>query len=231
MANPRHWQALSRLPRWARFNVAASRARDQMWIVHSLSPHNDLKAEGLRRQLIEHAQDPSRLMRAGGKGKAHAVAVRTRSHETPFGRRLSRHSRSGKSALSASISSSKETANGWPSSATGIAIIGSKNSRKTWIASPFSSAWAGFSRASAARNFCAIPSALKPVVEKLQLLEISPETAKPDSARKGTPSHGLVDRVVSHAEELRAAWSAPQEPSAARQREPRHVFRNEYSAN
>src|SRR5216683_3133012 len=47
-----------------RFNVAASRARDQMWIVHSLSPNNDLKPDDLRRQLIEHAQDPSRLMRA-----------------------------------------------------------------------------------------------------------------------------------------------------------------------
>jgi very-short-patch-repair endonuclease len=47
-----------------RFNVAASRAKDQMWIVHSLSPNNDLKADDLRRQLIEHAEDPTRLMRA-----------------------------------------------------------------------------------------------------------------------------------------------------------------------
>src|SRR5260370_977603 len=47
-----------------RFNVAASRARDQMWIVHSLSPHNDLNADDLRRLLIEHSPDPTRLMRA-----------------------------------------------------------------------------------------------------------------------------------------------------------------------
>src|SRR5947209_1878809 len=47
-----------------RFNVAASRARDHMWVVHSLNASNDLKAEDLRRLLIEHAQDPSRLMRA-----------------------------------------------------------------------------------------------------------------------------------------------------------------------
>src|SRR5258705_5711063 len=47
-----------------RFNVAASRARDQMWIVHSLNVHSDLKADDLRRQLIEHAEDPGRLMRA-----------------------------------------------------------------------------------------------------------------------------------------------------------------------
>jgi hypothetical protein len=73
--------------------------------------------------------------------------------------------------------------------------------------------------------------ALKPVLEKLQLLEISPAAAKPDSVRKGTGSPGLIDRVVSRAEELRAAWSAPQESGAARPREPRHVLRNEYSAN
>jgi very-short-patch-repair endonuclease len=47
-----------------RFNVAASRARDQMWIVHSLDPRLDLKPGDLRRQLIEHAYDPGHLMRA-----------------------------------------------------------------------------------------------------------------------------------------------------------------------
>src|SRR5271169_853220 len=42
-----------------RFNVAASRARDQMWIVHSLDPETDLKAGDYRRRLIEHAIDPA----------------------------------------------------------------------------------------------------------------------------------------------------------------------------
>ena len=40
-----------------RFNVAASRARDQMWVCHSLDP-NRLKAEDLRRRLILHARNP-----------------------------------------------------------------------------------------------------------------------------------------------------------------------------
>ena len=38
-----------------RFNVAASRAEDQMWVVYSLDPKTDLKDEDLRRRLIEHA--------------------------------------------------------------------------------------------------------------------------------------------------------------------------------
>jgi very-short-patch-repair endonuclease len=42
-----------------RYNVAASRARDQMWVVYSLDPAVDLKSEDLRRRLIEHALDPN----------------------------------------------------------------------------------------------------------------------------------------------------------------------------
>ena len=42
------------------FNVAASRARDQLWLVHSLEPGRDLKAGDLRLRLIEH------VVHAGG---------------------------------------------------------------------------------------------------------------------------------------------------------------------
>jgi very-short-patch-repair endonuclease len=41
-----------------RCNVAASRAKDQMWVVYSLDPVVDLKPGDFRRQLIEHAIDP-----------------------------------------------------------------------------------------------------------------------------------------------------------------------------
>ena len=44
-----------------RFNVAASRAKNQMWVVHSLNPSTDLKAGDLRKRLIEHARDPQAL--------------------------------------------------------------------------------------------------------------------------------------------------------------------------
>jgi very-short-patch-repair endonuclease len=42
-----------------RFNVAASRARDQMWVIHSLNHEIDLKPGDYRRRLIEHAIDPN----------------------------------------------------------------------------------------------------------------------------------------------------------------------------
>ena len=43
------------------FNVAASRARDQLWVVHSLNPSRDLKAGDLRQRLIAHAENPAVL--------------------------------------------------------------------------------------------------------------------------------------------------------------------------
>lgn len=41
-----------------RFNVAASRARDQLWVVHSLDIETDLKDGDLRLRLIKYALDP-----------------------------------------------------------------------------------------------------------------------------------------------------------------------------
>jgi very-short-patch-repair endonuclease len=46
-----------------RYNVAVSRARNQLWVVHSLDPEVHLKAGDLRRRLIEHARDPHALLR------------------------------------------------------------------------------------------------------------------------------------------------------------------------
>ncbi len=41
-----------------RYNVAASRAKDQMWVVYSLNPETDLKPEDIRLRLIKYAQNP-----------------------------------------------------------------------------------------------------------------------------------------------------------------------------
>lgn len=42
-----------------RYNVAASRGRDQLWVVHSLDAANDLKPDDLRKKLIDYAVNPS----------------------------------------------------------------------------------------------------------------------------------------------------------------------------
>jgi len=63
-----------------RFNVAASRAKDQLWLVHSLDPNRDLQPTDLRRRLIEHVRDPGAWRRA-----EQDVTART---ESPFERRV-----------------------------------------------------------------------------------------------------------------------------------------------
>jgi very-short-patch-repair endonuclease len=47
-----------------RFNVAASRAQNQLWVVHSLWPAVDLQPGDLRRRLIEYAQNRQARARA-----------------------------------------------------------------------------------------------------------------------------------------------------------------------
>ncbi|MDH4246060.1 MAG: DUF559 domain-containing protein, partial [Nitrospira sp.] len=47
-----------------RYNVAVSRARNQLWIVHSLDPDTHLKDGDLRRRLIQHARDPQAILQA-----------------------------------------------------------------------------------------------------------------------------------------------------------------------
>ena len=47
-----------------RYNVAASRARDQLWVVHSFDPDRHLKANDIRLRLLQHVKDPWSTVRA-----------------------------------------------------------------------------------------------------------------------------------------------------------------------
>jgi very-short-patch-repair endonuclease/cellulose biosynthesis protein BcsQ len=50
-----------------RFNVATSRARDQLWVVYSLDPDVDLKPNDIRRRLIQYASNQESRQRAPGQ--------------------------------------------------------------------------------------------------------------------------------------------------------------------
>ena len=58
-----------------RYNVAASRAKDQLWLVHSLDPGRDLKVGDLRRRLIEHIREPGAVEAAIEAAQARADSV------------------------------------------------------------------------------------------------------------------------------------------------------------
>jgi very-short-patch-repair endonuclease/DNA polymerase III delta prime subunit len=49
-----------------RYNVAASRAQDQLWVVHSMDRQAHLSPHDLRRRLLDHAHDPAASMDTAG---------------------------------------------------------------------------------------------------------------------------------------------------------------------
>ncbi len=61
-----------------RYNVAASRAKDQLWLVHSLDPARDLQPGDLRRRLIEHVRDPAASRQAPVGSGRRACSHRSR---------------------------------------------------------------------------------------------------------------------------------------------------------
>jgi len=65
-----------------RFNVAASRARDQLIVVHSFDPDLHLKSSDLRLKLLQHVSDPLATIRA-----FHQESAKT---ESPFEREVLR---------------------------------------------------------------------------------------------------------------------------------------------
>jgi very-short-patch-repair endonuclease len=191
-----------------RFNVAASRARDQMWIVHSLSPHNDLKADDLRRQLIEHAEDPARLMRALEEKEKRTQSNFEREvmkRLAAAGYRVTSHWRIGTFRIDLVVEGGgKRLAiecdgdryyplEKLPEDMDRQSVL----QRMGWI----------FARIRCSEFLRDPARAMKPVFEKLQMLEIPLAGGSAEAEPAGPVSYEVTDRVIRRAEELRRNWS------------------------
>ena len=190
-----------------RFNVAASRARDQMWIVHSLSLHNDLKADDLRRQLIEHAEDPARLMRALEEEEKRTQSSFERDvmkRIATAGYRVTAHWKIGTFRIDLVVEGNGKrlaiecdgdryhALEKLPEDMDRQSVL----ERMGWVFTHIRSS-----------EFLRNPArAMKPVFEKLELLEIPAVGNSTETARAGLSSE-VVDRVIRRAEELRRNWS------------------------
>jgi very-short-patch-repair endonuclease len=198
-----------------RFNVAASRARDQMWIVHSLSPQNDLKADDLRRQLIEHAEDPARLMRALEEKEKRSQSGFEREvmkRLAASGYRVTPHWRIGTFRIDLVVEGDgKRLAvecdgdryyplEKLPEDMDRQSVL----ERMGWI----------FTRIRSSEFFRSPARAMKPVFEKLQMLEISPGNNSVQAESAAPASLEVVHRVIGRAEELRRSWSKTSVTSA-----------------
>src|SRR5712672_3400637 len=191
-----------------RFNVAASRARDQMWIVHSLSPNVDLKADDLRRQLIEHAEDPGRLMRALEEKEKRTQSNFEREvmkRLATAGYRVTPHWKIGTFRIDLVVEGDGkrlaiecdgdryQPLEKLPEDMDRQSVL----ERMGWI----------FTRIRSSEFLRNPTRAMKPVFEKLQMLEIPAQGSSADAAPLVLAAHDVVERVISRAEELRRNWA------------------------
>ena len=191
-----------------RFNVAASRARDQMWIVHSLSPSDDLKPDDLRRQLIEHAEDPAKLMRALEEKQERTQSSFEREvmkRLAAAGYRVYPHWKIGTFRIDLVVEGDGkrlaieydgdryQPLDKLPEDMERQAVL----ERMGWI----------FTRIRSSEFLRNPNRTLKLVFEKLEALEIPTANKTAEAASAKRSSQDVVGRVVRRAEELRQSWS------------------------
>lgn len=187
-----------------RYNVAASRAKDQMWVVHSMDPNTDLKGDDIRLKLISHAADPESTAKALEKTAPTAVssmekelsnALVSAGFDVTFREKVGTYivpmicTGGGKRVA---IECDGET----PMSDEEISVAMSRQSvleRLGWK----------FIRIRASEYYQDKDAAAKKLIERIKALGL-----KVGKAGK-TADNALIDRVCECAKALREEWSAP----------------------
>ena len=195
-----------------RYNVAVSRARNQLWVVHSLDPNAHLKPRDLRRRLIEHARDPQVLLRA-------IDLQGTRTDLSPFERPV----------LQRLLAAGYRVQTQWPVGAYRIDLVVEGKTRRLAVECDGEKwhtpeqlqrdierqavlerlGWK-FVRIRGSVFFRDPSAAMAPVFVKLDQLGIEPlgeGVAPPDPG-------GVVERIRRQAETLRAQWQREKEDAA-----------------
>ena len=201
-----------------RFNVAASRARNQMWIAYSLNHETDLQVGDYRRRIIEHALDPEAWERELEQ-RATRVDPRSKVFQGVVLRRLMERGYNVTAEFSAGAYS--------------IDLVVTGNGRRLAIecdgeqfhgpdrlqedlereAVLMRLGWV-FERIRGSLFFRDEDRALESVFRRLQELNITPElVTQPSSPSVGQNS--VIERVIHRAQELRALWRPEPKESEA----------------
>lgn len=189
-----------------RFNVAASRARDQLWVVHSLDPELDLKPGDIRRRLILYARD-QHLQQA-----AHRTAEQRT--ESEFEKRVLQHL----------IQAGYRVTTQWPVGAYRIDMVVEGEQRRLAVecdgdrwhpAEKLEEDMARqailerlgwrFVRIRGSQFFRDPDLAMQPVFERLQALDIPP-AGMAATGQEDLDEQELKARIIRLADELRGQW-------------------------
>jgi very-short-patch-repair endonuclease len=197
-----------------RYNVAASRARNQMWVVHSLNHETDLQVGDYRRRLIEHALDPEawerdlqkRLAKVDPRSKVFEGTVLRRLMEYGFNV-LPQHQAGAYYIDLVVVGNGRRLA----IECDGEQFHGPEKLQEDMERQAILErlGWT-FVRIRGSLFFREESRALEPVFRRLQELGITPELASSATA----PSAGqgeVVERVIRRAQELRASWQRVQQ--------------------
>jgi len=213
-----------------RFNVAASRARDQMWVVHSLNYETDLKPGDYRRRLIEHAVDPGawerelerQVAQVDPRSKEFEGRVLRRLMEKNF-RVLPQYKVGGYRIDLVVVGSGKRLA----VECDGERFHGPEKLQEDMERQAIlvRLGWQ-FVRIRGSIFFRDEERTMRPVFQRLDELGIAAELGFDVDAASST-SDSVTERVIRRAEELRAAWAA--DPSPTGEREIPRRFRHRIS--
>lgn len=209
-----------------RFNVAASRARDQMWVVHSLDPETQLKDGDLRQKLINHALDPRATIKALADSATEERSIAQDDPEFRYQYRIRR----GLEKAGYRVLTDQEVGNyqldlivEGKGGRVAITCDGANEHPPERLARSLEReavlerlGWR-FLRARASSYYLDPEKTVEWVLERLEELELEPpeKGSEPDGETRGQE---LLQRVLGRAHEILADWYG-EEPEAAEEEE------------
>ncbi|HEX6811959.1 MAG TPA: AAA domain-containing protein [Planctomycetota bacterium] len=192
-------------------NVAASRARDQLWVVHSLDPRRDLKAGDLRLQLIAHAEGAGKPA-ARGKAKAPRFASDFErdlcQQLTTHGYRVLRHYPVGDGVIELVVE-------GKGGRRLAVQCDGDRpltdeevEQMLLWQLALRRLGWE-FIRVRASEALVAFEPAFERLCARLQERGVQPLPAGETEPAEVAPADPLQVKVIRRAEQIRSRWQVP----------------------
>jgi very-short-patch-repair endonuclease len=201
--------ALRSSDEWKRvYNVAASRARDQLWVVYSMDPHRDLKKGDLRLRLISHAE------RGGGESRnGHPASVKWDSafekslHERLTELRYSVVPKYQIGEFEVDFLIKGDAGTKAVISCDGDRIVSEESvlSRMERQLTLERLGW-NFIRLRASEYLMDESRAMRKVVRKLSALKIEPLAEKPAEASPKVVREDLREKIFKRAELIRGRW-------------------------
>lgn len=191
-----------------RYNVAASRAQNQMWVIHSMDHATDLKPKDLRRELLEYAYESEHsraavVISGDAESEFERLVLKELVHrgysvraQYPVGYyRIDMVVESGGKKLAIECDGEK-----WHSSTEQISNDLARQAvleRLGWQ----------FFRIRGSQFFRNPESAIQQLVDRLHQLGIAPASVDADSSDEKNKTH---ENLLRRAHELRTTWFSPQ---------------------